>query len=313
MPAWGEGPDAARRVLQAALGEAAGQAMPAFPVLASPGWHGVDATHWQASGPEGRLHLKLLHPDAAAYVDAAAAIEAARLAGELGVGPAVLHADPSAGALLMPLLEGWRVATLERLYEPAIQDAILAARRRLHAGPPLSRHIDIGAQIDDLARRCALAGASLPEDVADLRRAVATGLARIAAAGVDLVPAHGDGMASNHMLGPDGQVLLVDFDLAGMMDPFLDIGSFIGEAALQEPEARALFERWHGHNDEGLFARAMIYAAADDLRFGLIGALLARTSRRRELEFVKYGNWRFLRCRMAIRDPRFAERCRRVR
>ena len=45
---------------------------------------------------------------------------------------------------------------------------------------------------------------------------------------------------------------------------------------------------------------------------GLIGALLAAKSARNTLEFYKFASWRFLRCRMAVREPRFGEVLRRI-
>ena len=157
------------------------------------------------------------------------------------------------------------------------------------------------------------ARASLPADIAWLLSSVAEAGGAIAACGRDSVPAHGDGNASNVLVAEDGSVLLVDWDRAGDMDPFEDLGSLLAELAPQEPEARALFERWHGSMDEGLLSRAMLYGAADDLRWGLIAATLAATSPRTSLEFLKFASWRFLRCRMAVRDPRFPERVRTVR
>jgi hypothetical protein len=114
------------------------------------------------------------------------------------------------------------------------------------------------------------------------------------------------------MIDEAGGVLLVDFDLAANIDPFEDLGSFLVEAHAFDPAARESFEAFHGSFDERLFNRARLYGVADDLRWGLIGAILARTSARSDLEFLKYAEWRFLRCRMAMRDQRFEERVRRV-
>jgi hypothetical protein len=47
-----------------------------------------------------------------------------------------------------------------------------------------------------------------------------------------------------------------------------------------------------------LFNRARLYGVADDVRWGLIGAILAATSPRTDLEFLKYADWRFLRARL---------------
>ena len=96
--------------------------------------------------------------------------------------------------------------------------------------------------------------------------------------------------------------------MAGDMDPMLDAGAFLVEAHDSESDAAELFEAFHGRFERALFNRAWLYGAADDLRWGLIGALLAGTSRRETYEFLKFGDWRFLRARMAIRDPSFSEK-----
>ncbi|MER8376742.1 hypothetical protein [Mesorhizobium sp. M1409] len=67
-----------------------------------------------------------------------------------------------------------------------------------------------------------------------------------------------------------------------------------------------------GGFDERAFNRAWLYGIADDLRWGLIGALVAAKSSRDTHEFYKFASWRFLRCRMALRDPRFGQALRRI-
>ena len=100
--------------------------------------------------------------------------------------------------------------------------------------------------------------------------------------------------------------------MAANMDPFEDLGGFLVEAHAFDLEAQETFEMFHGHLDARLFNRARLYGVADDLRWGLIGAILAKTSARTDLEFLKYADWRFLRARFAMRDPRFEERVRKV-
>jgi thiamine kinase-like enzyme len=132
--------------------------------------------------------------------------------------------------------------------------------------------------------------------------------------GIDIapVPIHGDGNVSNILISDAGEVRLIDWDRATTADPLEDIGSFLVEAFAQEPEARDAFVRHTGIFEEAAFNRARIYGVADDLRWGLIGALLAATSRRNTLEFYKFASWRFVRCRMAVREPRFGEALRRI-
>ncbi len=49
------------------------------------------------------------------------------------------------------------------------------------------------------------------------------------ASGFDLVPCHGDGNVSNVLLADDGRMMLVDWDVAAVMDPLQDIGVLLAE------------------------------------------------------------------------------------
>ncbi len=305
----------ARAALCMALDAADGVGVePAFAVLASPGWHGVDGLHWRGAVAGQSYHVKAMHPDAAGYVDVPCAFRAAQIAADLGVGPAVVAADAAAGVLVMTDVSAThRTGTLDRLHPDAVIGSIIAAKQAVQRGPAFGRPTNAFAEVMGFAATARAARASLPADIAWLLSSVAEAGGAITACGRDSAPGHGDGNASNVLVAEDGSVLLVDWDRAGDMDPFEDLGSLLAELAPQEPEARALFERWHGSMDEGLLSRAMLYGAADDLRWGLIAATLAATSPRTSLEFLKFASWRFLRCRMAVRDPRFPERVRTVR
>jgi Phosphotransferase enzyme family len=316
MEGLGQQRELVRAALRTALGPAADGAdfHPAFAVLASPGWHGVDGLHWRATVAGRPCHVKAMHADAGGYVDVACAFRAAQAASDVGVGPEVLAADADTGALVMADVSAThRTGTLDRLHPDVVVGSVIAAKQAFQRGSSLGRPTDAFAEVLRFADAARAAGASLPTDMAWLLASVAEAGAAIAACGRDSVPAHGDGNASNVLIAEDGSALLVDWDRAGDMDPFEDLGSLLAELAPQEPEARAIFERWHGRVDDGLLARATLYGVADDLRWGLIAATLAATSPRTSLEFLKFAGWRFLRCRMAVRDPRFPERVRTVR
>ncbi len=283
--------------------------------MASPMNQGIDAAAFRATdrATGESVWVKVPDEDAALFADPATVVAAARAAGAAGIGPEVLAADAATGALVLRDLSAThRVATLNRLGEKPVRDAVLAARKAFHSGPALPRTRSAFEAIAALLEAASAQGVELPPDHAWLIDNIRAAAAAISAAGVDTVPAHGDGNASNVMLSEAGAVVLVDYDGAANMDPFEDLGSFLVEAHAFDPEARESFEVFHGHFDERLFNRARLYGVADDLRWGLIGAILARTSRRTDLEFLKYADWRFLRCRLAMRDPRFEERLRRL-
>lgn len=288
---------------------------PALSVLASPSWRGVDGAPWRATDKASgdSLFVKVMDPDAALYIDIACAFTAAQRASDLGIGPKVFGADVAAGVLVMEDLNaGWRVGTLERMLDPKLVDAVIAARKRFQDGPPLPRSAGVFDEIERFYRAVKDAKAQLPSDidwmVAELRFAAAA----VAAVDVTPVPIHGDGNVSNILISEAGEVRLIDWDRAGNADPLEDLGSFLVEAFDAEPEARDAFIRATGGFDEKAFNRARIYGIADDLRHGLIGALLAAKSPRNTFEFYKFASWRFLRCSMAVREQRFGDMVRRV-
>lgn len=283
--------------------------------MASPMYQAVDAEPFRVVDRNNgaSLWVKVPDSDAGLFCDPAGASEAAGIAGELGVGPRVYASDPKSGALAMQDLSAThRVATLDRLAEPDIRDAVLAARKKLHAGPRFSRTANVFDDVEKLVTTATEAGAALPPDLSWLLDNARIAAAAISAAGIETVPTHGDGNCSNVLISDAGDVVLVDYDLAANRDPFEDLGSFLAEACPFDPAAMEAFVVFHGSFSEPLFNRARLYGAADDLRWGLIGAVLAVQSRRGHLEFLKYADWRFLRCRMSMRDPRFEERTRRL-
>ena len=290
-------------------------AEPAIAILASPSWRGVDGTPWRvkdaASGES--LLVKVMDPDAVFYIDVPVAFEAAQRASDLCIGPKVFDADTAQGILLMEDLDrGWRVGGLEHMLDPAIVDAVIAARKTFQGTGPLSKTAGVFDEVERFYAEAKAISAQLPTDIAWLvaeLRFAAEGLKGIA---VDHRPIHGDGNVSNIMISDAGEVRLLDWDRATTADPLEDIGSFLAEAFEQEPESRDAFARNYPDLGDAAFNRARVYGTADDLRWGLIGAVVSAKSPRRTHEFYKFACWRFLRCRMAVRAPRFGEMLRRM-
>lgn len=287
-------------------------AEPAIPVLASPSWRGVDADLWRLIRADGvSIIAKVMDADTGRFSDVATSFAAACQAAEGGIGPKVFAADVAARTLVMEDLSadrGWSAGTLDKVLDRGVRLKVLETRKAFHRTKPLGRKLDLFAEIERLLGDCRSAKAPLPEDVDWLATSVKEAGDAIRASGIDHAPAHGDGNVSNLMFSDRGEIRLLDWDMAGDMDPLLDAGAFLVEAHDSESDAAECFEAFNGRFDRALFNRAWLYGAADDFRWGLIGALLAGTSRRETYEFLKFGDWRFLRARMAIRDPRFSEK-----
>lgn len=253
--------------------------------------------------------VKRMHPEMRGTYNLGAAFQAATNAGIAGVGPRVIWADLGLEAIAMDRLgKGWITARQNDLQDDAVMSSAIKALKTLHAGPALDHRFDPFAEIDHLIAAYKADGLALPENIRWLRSLVwmAKGLSDSA----ELRPCRNDGSSSNLMIGPDAQVMLVDYDRAGMNDPLYDLGCLLAERTDHEIDMRSAFEAYVGHFDPVAFARARLWSHVDDMLHALWSGLMAHKSERKAVEWIKYGEWRLLRLTMALQHPLFEERVR---
>ncbi|WP_199255801.1 phosphotransferase family protein [Mycolicibacterium mengxianglii] len=279
------------------------------PSMASPSWWGADSECLDVRSDSTSMFVKTMIGHAKAYVDIPQAFAAATEAGALGVGPVVLASDADTGMLVMEnLTESAATATLDKFDDDAALERLIAVRTRVRE---MTATITRAATVfDDIRDLIALAEANkvgLPKDFDWMIRLVDMAEQRILASGFDTVPAHGDGNVSNVLLVEDGRTLLVDWDVAAVMDPLQDIGVLLAEVRPFDSSARSAFEIAWGSYDQSLFDRARVYGIVDCVRWGLIGAY-ADAARPGTLEYSKLSDWQFLRARAGLADVHFHDR-----
>ncbi|NAZ78359.1 phosphotransferase, partial [Kineococcus sp. T13] len=284
---------------------------PAPPTMASPSWWGADSErHRLLPGPGATgAFVKVMRPATTAYVDLPTAFGAATAAGAAGIGPRVLEASQATRTLVLEdLTEVAKTATLADLLDAGVRSRHLAARRAVHAlTVPGARRATVFDDVRSVLRHARDRGALLPPDLPWLLRVLDDAERRIRATGTDEAFCHGDGNVSNVLLGADGGVHLLDWDVAAVMDPLQDVGAVLAELAASEAGARTLFEEAWGRWDEALFDRARVYGAADCVRWGLVGAYVDAVDPG-TLEYSKFSDWQFLRARWALADLHLDDR-----
>ncbi|GJE18622.1 phosphotransferase family protein [Methylobacterium marchantiae] len=259
------------------------------------------------------VFLKIRHADMAGDVTPSA-VQAARKAAALGVGPEVLQeSDGVLGLAYLP--EPWRYARVGDLQDGTLLARALDAKKRLHGDGLLGHRLCPFERIARLAEEARAAAAPLPDGTDGLVATAALIREAIHASGIDLRFCHNDGIASNIMIGEGTEhdaVRLVDFDLAGDNDPWFDVGALVNEVCAFEPERREAIEHYAGTFDERLYNRCRLYGAVDDVMNGLWGVTRAITSARGGIEFYKYGTWRLLHARTTIGAREFESWLRRL-
>lgn len=282
------------------------------PTMASPSWWGADSECLDVRSTDdvtpAAVFVKSMIGHAGDYVDVAQAFAAATEAGERGVGPTVYASDPATGLLVQEnVVDTSSTATLDVFDDDAALERLIGLRRQVNDFTTITRTATVFDDIRTLSTLAASATVTLPDDFPWMTRMLAMAEKRIAAAGFDAVPCHGDGNVSNVLLVEDGRMLLVDWDVAAVIDPLQDIGALLAEVRPFDSSARVAFEIAWGHFDQAAFDRARVYGVADCVRWGLVGAY-ADAARPGTLEYSKFSDWQFLRARAGLGDVHFHDR-----
>ena len=277
---------------------------PAEPTVASPSWWGGDSERYRVDVREGgatrKLFVKVMSPHTKSYVDWADSFTWAATAGQRGIGPEVVVSNPGIGMLVMrDLAPNVATATVDVFDGRAIQ-ALVELKKSVAEFPRTARNGVVFDEIDRLRQLVIAGGGALPRDFDWMLRRLQPAVQRIKAQGYELVPCHGDGNVSNVMTSKNGSGLkLLDWDIAGMMDPLQDLGALLQELRPEDREARPVFEMYWGRWDDSLFARCRIYGIADCVRWGLTG-LYADQVNPGTHEYSKFADWQFLRARLGL-------------
>ena len=275
------------------------------PVM-SPMHRNVDSLCFVVDVDANSFFLKIAHPDMRGLRPVQRTFAAAAVAAGQGVSPQPLHCLPDHDALVFAYLgDAWRTARVDDLRAPATMASTIAAKKRLPSQPKLGHSWSIFDGIRSVAPAAAARRADDTATPHGMIEAAHNIEAAFAAAGFDQAPCHADGLASNIMLGPNGTICLVDFDSACDTDPLYDLGILLNEAYVFDEEMAPALEVFAGRVQQAMLHRCRLYAIADALFWGLWANGMAATTSRPSIEFLKYAQWRLLRCRTALLDPRF--------
>ncbi len=286
---------------------------PAMPAVASPSYHAVESQSFLVAAKDGEtpFFLRLGLDEVADLVDDEAAFAAAVRLHQLGFSPKPVGYDAaSRSTLFTALSEDWKAAKIDDLMQPETVARLIGMQKEIAAGVTLGRSWSVFDGITQLWEIVTEGAMDLPGDAERLLSWMGPIRQAIEASGIDLKPAHGDPHSSNVMLGPNGAIQLVDFDMAADIDPYYQLGVQMNELYQFESQMKPLLDMHDGAFSERAFSRCRAYAAADDLYWALRSLVLELRSPPRGIEFLKYAGWRFLRCRMLLGHPDFEAKLR---
>ncbi|MDF2824875.1 MAG: choline kinase, partial [Mycobacterium sp.] len=127
---------------------------------------GLMNSNWRITveGVDTRYFLKIPGDGSEAFIDRTLANEAARRAGERGIGAEVVHFDSGTGVEVIEFLEGYRACTNGDFKSPEVPREIIGIYRSLHDGDLLSGTKTMFDMIEEHLAQARDIGVRLPVD-----------------------------------------------------------------------------------------------------------------------------------------------------
>ena len=189
------------------------------------------------------------------------AMQNTRIAGELGIGAAVLAIVDDPLALVLEYIPG-KELNVESKTDIA---HLAAAARKLHDSKAVFfRDFNPFAEARVILASAYQAGVPLPDGFDSVQPTLKQIESTLDLRANEFVPCHNDLYGSNILQTSDDQLRLVDYDLSGNGDRCYDLG-FISTYSKFDPDQTAhLVESYFNQSSETLLARVHLFAIAAD-------------------------------------------------
>ncbi|MDP9468698.1 MAG: choline kinase family protein [Chloroflexota bacterium] len=244
-----------------------------------------------ASGSTERYVIRLAGNDThllgiSREVEHAATVAAAGV----GIGPEVTAFIRPEGYLVTRFIVGEPVS-LEQVRRPEMLRRVADSIRRIHGGPAIPG-LFVPLRIVEAYLALAVSR-GVPRPTAwDAAHAVGRRIERaLLEAPIELLPCHNDLLNANFI--DDGQrIRIVDWEYAGMGDPFFDLGNFSVNHDLTPDEDTILLAAYEGDVREPRLARLALMRVVSDFREAMWGVLQQGISTL-DVDFVAYADEHF--------------------
>ena len=222
-------------------------------------------------------------------IDRVAEHAASCVAADLGLGPEVVAFVEPEGYLVTRYVDG-EVGKVDL-------DRVGAALRRLHDGPALPARFDSFRVVEAYRATAHERGVAVPSAYPRAKE-IANRIER-RRSGTTLRPCHNDLLSANFI--DDGiRLWLVDWEYAGMGDPFFDLGNFAVNNELREEGENELLAAYGSDDAEAL----VLMRFMSDFREAMWGIVQLAISEL-DFDFKAYAEEHFERLARTAADPRF--------
>ena len=232
-------------------------------------------------------------------IDRQAEYRASLVAAELGIGPEVVaFVEPA--CFVARYIDG-RPIPPERMRAPDAIAQAAAVLHRLHNGPPIPGRFDSFRVVESYGETGLAHGIAEPPRFRWAKRLAdeieaARGSPRLA-------PCHNDLLNSN-LIDDGAGIRIVDWEYAGMGDPFFDLATFSVNHELEEEHDRVLLAAYFGADRDEDFGAISLMRFMSDFREAMWGVVQQGISEL-DFDFAAYAEEHFERLERTASSARF--------
>ena len=235
-------------------------------------------------------------------IDRRAEHGAALAAAQIGVGPEVVAFVESENCLVTRFVEG-RPIPAETMRAHGTLGRAARTLRLIHDGPPVPGRFDSFRVVEAYRDTVVARGRDVPAEYADAE--TVAGRIESALGPREERPCHNDLLNANFI--DDGErIRIVDWEYAGMGDPFFDLANFSINHELSEADDRALLAAYSGESGDADHARLGLMRFMSDFREAMWGAVQQAVSEL-DFDFVGYADEHFRRLEATAESARFRD------
>jgi thiamine kinase-like enzyme len=227
---------------------------------------------------------------------------ASRAAAEIGVGAEVVDFVRPEGYLVTRFIEGEPIP-VEEMRRPETIDRVARTLRRIHEGPAFPGRFDSFRVVETYAETAREHGVAVPDRYGWAREIA--GRIEQARGRAEPRPCHNDLLNANFL--DDGEsIRIVDWEYAGMGDPFFDLANFSINHELRDEENEAFLRAYFGASQPANAAALTLMRFMSDFREAMWGVVQQGISEL-DFDFVAYADEHFGRLERTAAAPGFED------
>jgi len=204
-------------------------------------------------------------------IDRANEARAATLAAEANVGPPVVAFLPASGCFVARFVEGSHIP-IEDLRRDDVLGSVVRSLRRFHRCTPVPSAFNVFQVVQTYAETAAKRGVATPSAYLDARELSGRIDMAFRTNPSPLTTCHNDLLTANFLRDGD-HTWIVDYEYAGMGDPFFDLGNLAVNNDLDDDAQELLLHHAFGNVRDRHRARLALMRLMSDFREAMWGVV----------------------------------------